>query len=348
MQATSNQLQQMIGIVSPTYLGGATALAYNYNNANRMVQVQSNGTTLATYAVNGQGQRVQKVVGAATTRFVYDEQGRLVGEYDGTGKLIQETVWLDDLPIATLRPTGANGTPTPINVYYVHADHLGSPRAVTRPSDNAIMWRWDNVDPFGANAPNENPAGQGAFKNALRFPGQYYDAETGTHYNYFRDYDPSIGRYTESDPIGIEGGLNPFGYAAQKPIIYSDSLGLREVPSIDPPGSGWPVFPRPRENQIYCGSGPSLHIIPDNPLGYPFGACCKLHDECYDNCDGGSQGQCALQFWACMDRTCKRLPPGGASRARCERLAQTYAGAVASEILEGPFKDSRRNCRTCK
>ena len=82
----------------------------------------------------------------------------------------------------------------------MHADHLGSPRAVTRPSDNAIMWRWDNTDPFGANAANENPAGQGTFKYALRFPGQYYDAETGTHYNYFRDYDPTIGRYEESDP----------------------------------------------------------------------------------------------------------------------------------------------------
>ena len=110
-----------------------------------------------------------------------------------TGNLVQETVWLDDLPVATLRPTGAGGTPTPIDLYYVHADHLGSPRAVTRPSDNALMWRWDNIDPFGANAANENPAGQGTFKYALRFPGQYYDAETGTHYNYFRDYDPAMG-----------------------------------------------------------------------------------------------------------------------------------------------------------
>ncbi len=127
---------------------------------------------------------------ASTTRYVYDEQGHLIGEYDGAGNLIQETVWLEDLPVATLRPTGATGNPTPINTYYVLADHLGSPRAVVRPSDSAILWRWDNTDPFGNNAANENPSGQGTFKYALRFPGQYFDAETSTHYNYFRDYDP--------------------------------------------------------------------------------------------------------------------------------------------------------------
>ena len=223
--ANTNQLQSMGGAVSAGYLNGATSLAYTYNNANRLTQVQSSGATVASYAVNALGQRVQKTAGATITRFVYDEQGRLLGEYDGTGQLIQETVWLDDLPIATLRPTGT-GTPTPIAIYYVHADHLGSPRAVTRPADNQVMWRWDNSDPFGNNAANENPAGLGAFKYALRFPGQYYDAETGTHYNYFRDYDPAIGRYSQSDPIGIKGGVNTYGYVGQDPIQLIDPLGL--------------------------------------------------------------------------------------------------------------------------
>ena len=168
--------------------------------------MQSSGAPLASYAVNALGQRVSKTWGRPTTRFVYDEQGRLLGEYDGAGNLIQETVWLEDLPVATLRPTGI-GTPTPIAIYYVHADHLGTAgdHAARRQS---LMWQWDNVDPFGANAANENPAGQGTFKYELRFPGQYYDAETGTHYNYFRDYDPHVGRYVQSDPIGLNGGAN--------------------------------------------------------------------------------------------------------------------------------------------
>ncbi len=160
---------------------------------------------------------MSKNVGGAITYFFYDERGHILGEYDGTGRLIEETIWLDDLPVATLRPTGAGGMPTPISIYYVHADHLGSVRAVTRPSDNKLMWQWDNLDPFGANPANENPAGLGVFKYNLRFPGQYYDAEVGTHYNYFRDYDPMIGRYTESDPIGLDGGINTFAYVLNSP-----------------------------------------------------------------------------------------------------------------------------------
>ena len=138
--------------------------------------------------------------------------------------------------MATLRPIGT-GNPTPIASYYVHADHLGSPRAVTRPSDNAIMWQWDNVDPFGVNAANENPAGQGSFRYALRFPGQYYDAETGTHYNYFRDYDPSIGRYEQSDPIGVRSGPSTYGYVYQSPLRFVDPKGLAASETCEQSGT---------------------------------------------------------------------------------------------------------------
>lgn len=109
--------------------------------------------------------------------------------------------------------------------YYVHADHLGTPRAITRPSDNAIVWKWDNTEPFGNNAANENPSGLGSFTYNLRFPGQYADAETGTSYNYFRDYDPSTGRFRQSDPIGLAGGLSTYGYALQNPLTYFDPDG---------------------------------------------------------------------------------------------------------------------------
>ncbi len=107
-------------------------------------------------------------------------------------------------------------------IYFIHADHLGTPRAITKASDNAKVWEWKNDDAFGNNAPDENPSGLGAFAFNLRFPGQYYDVETGTHYNYFRDYDPGTGRYVQSDPIGLRAGLNTYAYVGGNPLGLND------------------------------------------------------------------------------------------------------------------------------
>lgn len=236
--SASNRLQSVVGVASTAYYNGLPSVNFVYSNANRLVGIDSGGT-LATYAVNGLGQRVRKMAGGATIQFVYDDRGQLLGEYDATGNLIQETVWLDGLPIATLRPTGT-GAPTPVAIYYVHADHLASPRAVTRPSDNAVMWRWDNAEPFGNNPPDENPGGLGAFTYNLRFPGQYYDAEIGTNYNYYRDYDPAVGRYTQSDPIGLAGGANTYNYVRADPVRGIDPLGWAPITW---PFPGWQNFP---------------------------------------------------------------------------------------------------------
>ena len=157
----------------------------------------SNGSATTTYVLNALGQRIKKS-GTAVTLFVYDESGYLLGEYDGSGNLIEETVWLGDVPVATLQPNG-----TGVSVYYVHTDHLNTPRRISRPADNVIVWRWDS-EPFGTAAANQDPDGDGnQFVYNPRFPGQYYDAETGLNYNYARDYDPATGRYIQSDPLEI-------------------------------------------------------------------------------------------------------------------------------------------------
>jgi RHS repeat-associated protein len=150
-----------------------------------------------------------------------DEAGHLIGEYDGSGNLIEETVWLGDIPVATLRSNGSGG----VNIFYVHTDHLNTPRKVAQPSSGTLAWRWD-ADPFGSAAPNQNPAGLGTFAYNLRFPGQYYDAETGLSQNWNRDYDPIVGRYTESDPIGLHAGVNTYAYVTGDPINDVDPLGL--------------------------------------------------------------------------------------------------------------------------
>jgi uncharacterized protein RhaS with RHS repeats len=166
-------------------------LTYTYNAAGRRVTATGPGLA-AGYAYNGLGQRVSKTVNGVTTLFAYDAEGHLLGEYDGNGQPLQEIVWFEELPIAVLKPVAPPGTG--IELFYIHADPLGMPRKVSRSGDNQVLWTWEG-EAFGNTPPNPNPTGQGDFVFNLRFPGQYADAETGLHDNYFRDYDPGTGRY---------------------------------------------------------------------------------------------------------------------------------------------------------
>ena len=116
-----------------------------------------------------------------------------------------------------LVPTGAGNSPG--GLFYVHNDHLGTPQVIT--DDNqTVVWKAD-YDPFGkATVTTET------ITNNVRFPGQYFDGETGLHYNYYRYYDPRTGRYITSDSIGLGGGLNTYGYVGGNPLSFIDPLGL--------------------------------------------------------------------------------------------------------------------------
>jgi RHS repeat-associated protein len=125
-----------------------------------------------------------------------------------------------------LGPSGLRGQSPGPELFFIHADQSGTPRLLTDASQR-VRWRWDAVDPFGMQLPSEIAPGDViALPFNLRFPGQYYDRETGLHYNYFRDYDPGTGRYIESDPIGLRGGLNTYAYVNANPLLYIDPLGL--------------------------------------------------------------------------------------------------------------------------
>lgn len=153
--------------------------------------------------------------------FMYDEMGHMIGEYSSAGALIEETIWMGDIPVAVIVPSGST-----IAGYYIHTDHLGTPRRITRPSDNALMWRWD-PGAFGNTAANSNPSGLGTFTYNLRLPGMYYQAESALFQNYFRDYAPNWGSYGESDPIGLDGGsYSTYAYAGGNPVGNSDARGL--------------------------------------------------------------------------------------------------------------------------
>lgn len=222
--SSSNRLTALTGARAKSFgfdaTGNVTAdgslILYVFDGAGRRVRATVSGQVW-DYAYNAQGQRVQKSGGGSTTLYVYDEAGHLLGEYGATGAPVQETVWFGDIPVATLRPGGG--------LYYVHADHLNTPRRITRPADNLPVWEWEG-EAFGYAAPDQNPAGLGSFSYSLRFPGQIADLETGTFYNYYRDYDPSTGRYGESDPIGLDGGINTYSYVGENPLRYVDPMGL--------------------------------------------------------------------------------------------------------------------------
>lgn len=248
---TSNRLNSISGGIVRTYAYDAagntlsyTGASFTFNQRGRMNSATV-GSTGASYIYNALGQLIEKTVAGVTTLLMYDEAGHLLGEYSSSGALIQETVWMDDTPVATLRPNGSS-----VTIYYVHTDHLNAPRVVTQSSsDNSPRWLW------GGNAANQNPIGLGVFVYNLRYPGQYFQAETGVSYNYFRDYDGVTGRYLESDPIGLYGGsYSTYIYGSNNPISNSDPSGLQAIPW---PSPGPLVSPGPL---FTPGSPESMHF----------------------------------------------------------------------------------------
>ncbi len=411
------------GQLNPT--GIMSALAYTYDAKNRLsrAQIGANTADFVTYKINAMGQRVQKTgaglyafnssltIDAATglsplartvnfnARYVYDEQGRLIGEYAPDGKLISETVWFNDLPIATLRPKGANaGTPlgqsgtttgnpsngataanannvgnnsttnrVNVEVFYIHADHLGTPRTVTRstvatganaPSSttstspgaiNKAVWRWDS-DPFGTSLDNSKPTENpqiitgaatvqqaGTFKQNHRFPGQLADAESAKYYNYFRDYDSSIGRYTTSDPIGLRGGLNTYVFTRNSPIRFVDLLGLDLCAPDDPTCAGTQPAPPIPVRSGGCAMRVFLRNFADMRA-----ANVKLSDKyfhCKANCEAsrcgpdGPERACELSdMREIFDQKIKRDSP---------------QDSAADEVANKHGRDNHQNQGTC-
>jgi RHS repeat-associated protein len=187
-------------VVSERLYNGTTR-SYGYNYFNRMVSAG-----IATYKYNALGQRVVKKVGSTETHFIFTTGGQLLSE--GTNK---QYIYLDGRIVAYILNN---------QLYYVHNDHLGRPEVLTNAS-KAIVWK-AKLDNFNRIVQSSSI---GEFN--LGFPGQYWDSEKGSYYNMFRDYDPETGRYLQSDPIGLEGGMNTYAYVGGNPVIYIDRDGLK-------------------------------------------------------------------------------------------------------------------------
>ena len=230
---------------STTQIGG-TARQFVYDTSGRMTQTKTGSTVQRNYLYSAKGEQLRSyMVTTANTYFVHDEAGHLLGEYDNAGLPIQQMIWFGDLPVGVLQGAG-----TSQRLHYIEPDHLGTPRVVIDGQRNVPIWEWKLTgEAFGATPPNQDPDADGtAFVFDLRFPGQRYDGATGLNYNYFRDYDPATGRYVESDPIGLDGGISTYGYVGGNPLTFDDLYGLAYLAM------------RPLEGMLWLG------LLSNNPI----------------------------------------------------------------------------------
>jgi RHS repeat-associated protein len=238
ISATSNKLSQTQDVggtatVVHDAAGNITSdgiNSYTYSDRGRLATMTNAGGTV-TYSYNALELRVGKtgptaLVPTGATYYVYDEAGKLLGEYDANGVPIYETIYMG-LPVGVVKQTGtATASDIAISLYNVSTDQLGAPRIIARQSDEAVAWRWDSAEAFGATAPDQNPSSLGVFSFNQRLPGQVFDAESGLFQNWNREYNPRVGRYMQSDPIGLQGGINTFAYVGGSPLSLADPSGL--------------------------------------------------------------------------------------------------------------------------
>ncbi len=192
----------------------------------------------------------------STSYSLYQDQ-RLAAETDSAGHITAHYIYLYGKPVAKIEMTantsvthqawkaitslggmieasGPNADDTNTSIYAIHTDQLGTPQTVTDENQH-IVWQADTT-PFGmakvsyaavtSAQTSQGKTAQKPFEMNLRLPGQVYDAETGLNQNYYRDYDPVLGRYTTPDPLGLEGGTNPYNYVSNNPLTNIDPLGF--------------------------------------------------------------------------------------------------------------------------
>lgn len=235
VDANSNRLAGITGFQARTFyhdaLGNMTGsnggVTYTYDTFNRMASSTRDGVT-ANYLYNSRNERVWKASAAyGAQRFVYGPNGQLLAERRESDAAWTHYLWFNGVLVGLVRSN---------QLYHINSDHLGRPESVTN-SAKAVVWRARNtgfdrmvlVNSFGG--------------LDVGFPGQYWDQESALWYNINRYYDAKLGRYTQSDPLGLASGLNTYAYVGGNPVSYVDPLGLQDRFGGFKPPAPPPRFP---------------------------------------------------------------------------------------------------------
>lgn len=204
-------------------------LLLSYDDSGRLSA--TNGVVGEAYKNDGLGRRVWLSGPGGVVRFAYDFSHRLISQRAESGEFM-ETVFAGSLPVAVVRtsPTGVRES------FSVYADVIGAPFALYD-IQGRLRWRWVH-DAFGVGEPENDPSSIGAVRYGARFPGQTAGSSLGLLYNVFRSYDPTTGRYSQTDPLGQASDLNPYVYAASDPVSNVDPLGLATFSGFQPSQEG--------------------------------------------------------------------------------------------------------------
>jgi len=321
---------------------------YRYNAAERLTEIDDNGQAIGRYRYDPMGRRVYKETATETMWFIYADEG-LIAELQADGTLKRgygwkpQGLWGTD-PLWLADKTGAGQNDWSTHVY--HNDHLWTPQRLT---DSAGVVSWSGrSEAFGLTTATVN-----IVDNPLRFPGQYWDPETGGYYNFMRSYNPLLGRYAESDPLGLSAGINWYSYVNSRVTVSIDPFGLFCITTtckcrVNPPSCGLqprptpaPIRPSPEPAPPPPGPLPIRPVVPPPVPSPPSrdrdSPCCKTDHPTMETCSElgrkgfiySSQGHAKLYYGSGV--VVKNVREAERDRGSCSHPLQHMGVYVAGE-----------------